>query len=104
MLAKMIVRGIAGFTRTRLVLSANAELIYHLLLETFNFSFRSRVGGFHNFDPVGSEFVLYFDDVVGDRSATVALWFFPLQRHADIVVVENFWLARLARLIYQQKI
>lgn len=75
----MIVRGIARLARTGLVVSANAELIYHLFLQAFNFSLRCRVGGFHYLDPIDSEFVLYLDGIMSDRSATVALRFLPFQ-------------------------
>lgn len=99
MFAQMIVRGIAGFARTSLVVSAHAELIYHLFLQAFNFSLGCRVGRFHYLDPIDSEFVLYLDGVMSDRSAAVALRFFPFQRHTDVIVVEDLWFTRFTRLV-----
>jgi len=98
----MIVRGIAGFTRTGLVVSTNAKLVHHLFFEAFDFSFGCRIGGLHYLDPINSEFVLYLDSVVSDRSATVALWFLPFQRYTDIIIVENLRLARFTRLVCRE--
>lgn len=98
-LAEMVVRRIARFARTGLIVSANAELIHHLFLEAFNLSLWRRVGGLHYFNPIDGKFVLHFDSVVSDRSATVALRFFPFQRHTDVIIVEDLWLARFARLV-----
>lgn len=98
-LAKVVVRRIARLARASLIVSTNAELINHLLLETFYFSLRSRVSGFHYFDPIDGELVLHLDGIMCNRSSTIALWFLPFQRHTNIVVVEDFRLTRLVRFI-----
>lgn len=95
----MVVCRIARLARTGLVVSTNAELIDHLLLQAFYFSLRSRVSGLHYFDPIRGELVFYFDGIMRDRSSTVALWFLPFQGYADVVVIEDFRFARLARLV-----
>lgn len=100
----MVIGGFAGLARTCLVMGTDAELIHHLLFETFNLSLGSRVGGLRHFDPVSGEFVLHLNGVMSNRSATIVRRLRPFQGHADVVVVENLWLARLAGLVCRERI
>ena len=53
--------------------------------------------------PATSARVFALDVVASDGGATVILWFVPLDLNEVLVTVLDFWFARFARLVWNEK-